>query len=121
MTGIMSAFTVFVDHWMVDENKAKKREYYRQMRGRILSTVMSKMWVSKFFEIMEQMAIQPTQRLWYRLRDLGMGLVMTHSSTGSCHRCGVGVFRFERRNNDMLLVCQEEHCREVVYFFEELF
>ena len=119
----MSAFTIFLDHWMREENLSKRTSFYHQMGIKINGSIISKMQVRQFGEILAEFYQLGGQNheLFLLLRYMGERLVMINAPLGCCDACHQSVYFHERQNNDLILVCQNERCRDVCFYFLELF
>lgn len=120
----MSAFTVFLDHWMKEENRAKRLQYYRTIGPKIQGALQAKVSLLLFEELLQAWQIPGLQspELLGNIRFRAMVLVMFQAVSGECERCMQSVVRFEvHRQIHLMAICQNERCAHVQFFFEELF
>lgn len=121
----MSAFNVFLDHWMREENKAKRMAFLQRKRVQINGSVINKLLVKRFGELLALFHRfgQADEELRRQLKHLGQNLVMCQAVCSPCRTCNCSVLKHEKdfRTNSLFVVCQNEHCRDVMFCFMGLF
>ena len=107
----------------MEENRAKRLAFYRRMGVKTNGAVISKFQVLQFGQMMmEFFQLGGQDRdMFEQLRDTAARLVMIRAPTGCCDTCHQSIYCHERMENDLILVCQNERCRNVCFYFLDLF
>lgn len=122
----MSAWNVFLDHWLIEENKAKRKDYFQKIKTKISLPVTRLMLVSVFkcllrrFERMENR--EEKGRLSFELQNRAMMLVVIKALDGECEVCRMHCMGFEIEDNHLWKVCQSQGCgfaRRMAFFLFE--
>lgn len=96
----MSVFQVFLHHWLIEENKARKKLFYEKLDQMIL-------------------ARQQVQFLFDRIAEnidwtlFLMRLIINKTPTGVCHKCKSHITRFEKSRSGIVNKCQCKRCNTV--------
>lgn len=127
MASSLGVFNVFLDHWMIEENRAKRKDYFQRMRLKINGSLVSRHLVDRFFEMYEtyEMALEQGDQglnLLHQIQNSAMMLIVIRAVGGVCRTCGKSFMRFEIfQREDFMLVCQNERCRDITFFVINLF
>lgn len=120
----MSAFKVFLEHWLIEENLSKRKQYYRKMGQKIQGVIHAQESLLLFEELIHAWDIPDlrSHELVGKIIFRGMVLAMFRTVGGECEKCEQSVVRFEiHRQVHLMAVCQNERCAHVQFFFEDLF
>ncbi len=110
-----SVFQVFMNHWLIEENKASRALIFQQRAKKLKMTFFMRMYVLQFWKWMNQLEFG--QAVPRNLRGIGMLLGKSNAVGGVCKMChrNVIVFHFVKIENRTLLLveCKEYSCRWV--------
>lgn len=114
----MSVFQVYMDHWLIDENKAKRRTYFLDKRDRIKASIIIRLFVSRFFELL---------KAWPRdmdeipkMKNYGLYLAKRKAVAGLCRICKKNVRRFYLKEDEYgtYLYCRCQGCQRLFVMLE---
>lgn len=118
------AFHVFMEHWMAEENQAKRKEYFNKMRERVSYSLMIRHLVAEFHQKYEDFhrGGRTDIRLWIELQNRAMMLIVMGAIIRPCRICGRSCTKYQIRSNYHLMsVCQNQKCKDVSHFILDLF
>lgn len=111
----MSVFKIFVEHWLVEENKARRTHRIKKRGIKIKTSVCVRLFVRRFFELMEQHVFG--QDMSPKMRNYGVFLGKSFAVGGVCRHCEKSVVRFEIFKEEdqkiLMISCQNEECRAI--------
>lgn len=110
----MSAFQVFMDHWMIEENKAKKALQFKKRAAKIKVSNHIRLYVLRFWKHYDEWTDDEYQ-MPQKLRNYGFFLGKSSAVQGECPYCSRSVQRFGlfKQNGDTFLTisCQDKECQ----------
>lgn len=129
------AFSIFLQHWMKDENEMKKRQfkerlYEKQIKAceKILAhrkTIYEFQVISDFLEEMDENEQNFVWEEYFEMTELAFYLtckiIDNHYIYGICHHCEGGLvsFRIEENGFDLSAVCRT--CSHFHIYLNNLF
>lgn len=117
------AFRIFIQHWMKEENEAKKKKYFKGLEEKIYSAVNMKKTFLEFDLLVELWNNgDHSAKLRSRIYYFGMILAMFNGIKGVCFKCKKSVYRFEiYKTFNLIAICQNERCADVDLLFWDFF
>lgn len=114
------AFKVFLEHWVMEENKAKRRLILKSRQKKIKVSVFIRVYVLKFFETLEKLQthdeFHPNHPvLRKQLRKYAYFLGKSGAPNQICRFCGHHITRFELNHflepeRCLFISCQNQYC-----------
>ena len=111
MSGPM-AFSIFLSHWVREENDARRAQFYKKMQKQVKTSVHVKAYVQEFKDrSFTRVLDDPVEK---RLRSLGYYLGKSNAVYGVCRYCEKNLARFEFdhpiRQRILYVACDDMIC-----------
>ena len=115
------AFSVFIQHWLIDENNAKRRMYKKKsleafehfvMNRRIMMAVDH---ITQLFLFQHQVNLEIRQMAQFIAKDV----IFHRRVYGICTLCEEGIVQFFQTGNDLEAICSS--CHEIFFIWFNIF
>lgn len=110
----MSVFKIFMNHWMIEENKAKKVLWFKEKTKKMHFFICTRLYVMRFMMLYQQMGDEEYP-MSTQLKKYAFFLGRSSAVQGCCLSCLRSVQRFsllERYGETFLIIsCQDKECQ----------